>query len=278
MGVPADEPHPGETPVKESFSEAERQWEILKGNVPGYAEFKAQKDADAEARWYREETKQGCEQLHKFFELTADETNEDSSATDTLTPCLKECIKDLENILKLEVRGDEAEARDHGSLSCLYAESEDEEGILGTVEKVTIRPAMDSGSVDNVIHPRELPDDAEPRPNTSGKHFRGANNSVIEKFGSCDTILESPLGTVGCGWQLADVTRPLHSVSKVTGPAGVPGKQDVLFNNEICVVMPPGVVNEILKRYKPIAEYKREGNLYVGEMTMSSFRRQGQKA
>jgi len=48
----------------------------------------------------------------------------------------------------------------------------------------------------------------------------------------------------------------------------------VLFNNDVCVVVPPGIVAEILKRVKPIAKYDREGNMYVGEMTMSSFHRQ----
>ena len=135
---------------------------------------------------------------------------------------------------------------------------------------------MDSGAVDHVIHPRELPDDAIIVPNTTGKHFKGANDSVIEKYGSCDTILEGSEGTVGCGWQLADVSRSLQSVSKVCGPAGglKNAKQDVLFNNDLCVVVPPGIVAEILKRVTSVAKYEREDNLYVGDMTMSSFRRQ----
>ena len=156
---------------------------------------------------------------------------------------------------------------------------DEEELIAATNEKVRISVAMDSGSVDNVIHPKELPCDAEPVANTSGKHFVGANNSKIEKYGSCATKLESQHGAVGCDWQLADVTRPLHSVSKVTGPKEHPiGKQDVLFNNKKCVVVPPGTVERILKEIKPITEYERQGNLYLAEMTMSAFRRQGQVA
>ena len=50
-------------------------------------------------------------------------------------------------------------------------------------------------------------------------------------------------------------------------------KQDILFNAAKCVVVPPGIVDEILKRIKPIAEYPREGNLYVAHMRMSSFTR-----
>ncbi len=198
-----------------------------------------------------------------------------SSSTPTARTNIMECVDCLEEILRSEPRT----APRQNSLACVLDQLDDDEDVIGsTIEKVLIRPAMDSGAVDNVIHPKELPDDAEPEPNTTGKHFRGANNSVIEKYGSCDTTLESSHGSVGCGWQLANVTRPLHSVSKVTGPPGAPGKQDVLFNNERCVVVPPGVVEEVLKRTRPIAEYKREGNLYIGEMTMSSCRRQGQKA
>ena len=167
------------------------------------------------------------------------------------------------------------EAISKGSINALY---DPEEPLLAAaVEKVTVRPVMDSGSVDNVIHPRELPCDADPTPNSTGSHFVGANNSKIEKFGTCDTRLESDRGQVGCQWQLADVTRPLHSVSRVAGPKGGPGKQDVLFNNDLAVVVPPGVVNEILKRIKPVAVYEREGNLYVGKFEMSAFGRQSQE-
>ena len=165
---------------------------------------------------------------------------------------------------------------EHG-INMIKCEEEDEV-IAMTEQEVTVTVAMDSGSVDNVIHPREAPEDVEPEPNLTDKHFVGANNSRIHKYGSCKTKLKSRHGTVGCGWSLADVSRPLHSVGKVTGPEDGPPKQDVLFNNKKCVVVPPGIVDEILKRIKPLSEYKRSGNLYLGEFTMSSFPRQGQKA
>ena len=59
------------------------------------------------------------------------------------------------------------------------------------------------------------------------------------------------------------------------GSPGHPGKQDVLFNNKRRVVVPAGVVEEICKRIQGIAEYPREGNLYVGEFDLSGFTRQG---
>ena len=43
-------------------------------------------------------------------------------------------------------------------------------------------------------------------------------------------------------------------------------------------MVPPGVLEAIMKHVSAVAEYKREGNLYVAEMTMSSFQRQEPKA
>ncbi len=160
-------------------------------------------------------------------------------------------------------------------VNVIYDEEEDPT-LAAVAERVTIRPAMDSGSVANVLHPSDLPAGAEPSPNTTGRHFAGAGGGRIERFGTCETLLEGEHGAVTCKWQLADVTRPLHSVGQVTGPVDGPPKTDVLFNNQKCVVVPPGVVAEILKKVKPIAEYKREGNLYLADMTMSVFGRQGQ--
>ena len=75
--------------------------------------------------------------------------------------------------------------------------------------------------------------------------------------------------------EITDVSRPPHSVAIVTGPKGGPGKQDVLFNNEKCFVVAPGVVTKIMEIFSAVAEYDREGNLYIGDVTLSSFRRQG---
>ena len=200
----------------------------------------------------------------------------ENNADDTVTQLVDECFKTL---TADDGTGNHIQwYRDsrHG-VYCILDEEENDNGLIATaVERFRIRPAMGSGAVGHVIHPRELPDDAFIVPNTSGNHFRGANDSVIETFGTCDTVLEGKAGTVGCTHQLANVSRPLHSVSKTCGPPGGAknAKQDVLFNNDVCVVVPPGIVAEILKRVTPIAQYDREGNLYVGEMTMSPFHRQ----
>ena len=161
-------------------------------------------------------------------------------------------------------------------LNCVL--DEDEDLIAAATEVVTIRAAMDSGSVANVIHPAEIPCDVVPTPNLTGKHFVGANNSSIERYGKCRTMMTGKHGAVGCDWDLAEVSRSLHSVSHVCGPQAEPGKQDVLFNNRKCVVVPPGIVEEICRQIKVLAEYPREGNLYVGEFELSGFPRQGANA
>ena len=154
-----------------------------------------------------------------------------------------------------------------------------EQLIAAAVEVVKVRVAMDSAATDHVIPPDQLLSDSLLIPNTSGKHFAGANNAHTEKYRQVDTVLQPPAGNrVSCAWQASDV-RALHLVAKVCGPKGEGNaKHDVLFDNDVCVVVPPGVVKAIVKLMKPVMQYESEGNLYVAELEMSSFPRQGQHA
>ena len=163
--------------------------------------------------------------------------------------------------------------------SLMILEEEADE-INAVRETTTVRVAMDSGAVKSVIHPKALPSGVVITPNDSGKHFSGAGGEIIEKYGECVTNMTTKTGNdIGCGWNAADVARPLHAVSQVTGPADhATGKHDVLFNNKRCVVVEPGVVERLLQSIKPIAEYTREGNLYLADMILSPFGRPDLKA
>ena len=134
-----------------------------------------------------------------------------------------------------------------------------EQLIAAAVEVVKVRVAIDSAATDHVIPPDQLPSDSLLIPNTSGKHFAGANNAHIEKYGQVDTVLQSAAGNrVSHAWQALDVNRALHSVAKACGPKGEGNaKQDVLFDNDVCVVVPPGVVKAIVKLMKPVMQYGR---------------------
>ncbi len=162
------------------------------------------------------------------------------------------------------------------AIKLLEDEYGDEELIAGIQDEVKVKVAIDSGAVAPVVNPEDLPAGCQVVKDTSGKDFVGAGGERIRKYGTAKTIMCGKHGRVQCDWRVADVTRPLHSVSHVTGPEEHPvGYQDVLFNNKKCVVVPPGVVERILATITPVAEYTRTGGLYLAEMTMSSFARQG---
>ena len=149
--------------------------------------------------------------------------------------------------------------------------------ILGLAPaEVTIVVAADSGAVTHVIHPNQLPAGCVPT-GASNDHFTGAGGEHIERFGEVDTVLTSSHGPTSCAWDCADVSRALHSIAKVTGPEHGEGVHEVLFTNRRAVVVPAGFVEEILKRTIPVLEYNRVGNLYLAEVKLSSFARQGQK-
>ena len=163
---------------------------------------------------------------------------------------------------------------EHDSISLLETSVRDNL-IAVASEAKRIRVAMDSAAVANVINPEDLPNDVEFTPNETDDHFVGANDSVIERYGTCATILTGEQGSVGCEWDMANVTRPLHSVAKVAGPKGGPGKQDILFDNDDCYVVAPGVVKAIMKHIAAVAHYERDGNLYLASMTVAPFPRPG---
>ena len=86
--------------------------------------------------------------------------------------------------------------------------------------------------------------------------------------------MEGAQGPVVVPWHVADVSKTLQSVSETTGDPEGPGRYDVLFNNRLGVVVPAGIVDEILKQVNPLATYPREGNLYVADVQLSTFSRQ----
>ena len=282
MGLPAEEAHPPKRrsiPVANSqvLDDASNQWEILKGNIEGYQEFV---EAHHEAKMKEHinvERQRGLRELEKFSSLgTSDKQTFSKHFPELMTTVGRE-LAGINEILKHDMEYELVEdvPVHHHPVGTL-TDPETEQLVASTVERVKVQVAMDSGSVDNVVHPDDLPVDVVPPGNEDGTHFSGANGSTIKKYGRVVTLLQNDQYKYGCGWEVADVTRPLHSVSVTTGPEDGPGIQDVLFNNRKCYVVPPGIVEEIMRRVKPVAEYGRRGGLYVASLEMSSFPRQGQ--
>ena len=195
-------------------------------------------------------------------------------------------ITEVNNVMKQEQIDERAaRRRDQDRADCrtlnndvaLLEEEELEQLVGATLEEVRMRVAMDSGSCANVAHPDDLPQDCVIIPKAAGeKDFNGAGGDPIKKHGKVKTMMKGNRGYFTTDWNAAEVTRALHSVSTVCGPADHPtGLQDVLFNNTDCYVVPPGVVRAIMKNVAAVAEYKREGGLYLADFTVSSFARQG---
>ena len=80
-----------------------------------------------------------------------------------------------------------------------------------------------------------------------------------------------------CGWSVAEVARPLHAVCKLTGTVEEP-KHEVLFTAGRAVVVPHGIVENLLKTEKFLMQYNRKGCLFVSKMTVSTFAGQIAKA
>ena len=154
---------------------------------------------------------------------------------------------------------------------------EDEGDELCAVQPRVIKTvaAMDSGAVVHTTPPETVPDGVELVPNTTGKHFSGAGGDVITKHGSAKMIMKTKEGKAGINWQVADVTRTLQSVSQTTGPQDGEGKYDVIFNNKIGAVVRAGIVEEVLRKEKPLATYHRQGGLYLAEIELQGFPRPG---
>ena len=150
---------------------------------------------------------------------------------------------------------------------------EDADEINDVREITTVRVAMDSGVVKSVIHPKALPSGVVITPHVTGRHVSGAARDTNEKYGECLSKMTTKAGDdIGNNWNVADVARPLHAVSQMIGPADhSTGRHDVLFNNKMCVVVEPGVVERLMKTIKPVAEYTREGNLYFADMILPFF-------
>ena len=195
-------------------------------------------------------------------------------------------MADFEQLIKMELESAKRLLRaKHNVCACVTydevgEEEEEEARIMELAEtEMELEVALDSGSVAHVANPSHLPANAVVIPNETGRHFQGANESHIENYGTCRTRLQDQKTHVvaDCGWSVAEVARPLHAVCKLTGTVEEP-KHDVLFTAGRAVVVPHGIVENLLKKEKPLMQYDRKGGLFVAKMTVSTFAGQIAKA
>ena len=159
----------------------------------------------------------------------------------------------------------------------------DDEMIMTTEEEVDIFIAIDSGAVEHVAAPSDLPGSITVEPPADGKirNFISASGDPIKNHGKANVSLVNEDGTeVDSSFQVADVCRPLHSVSRVRDT-----DKEVLFTKHGGVVVPAGSLSKFLGSVQALAKYPRKGGLYVSKMRArnpkgskkSSFTRPGAK-
>ena len=142
-------------------------------------------------------------------------------------------------------------------------------------EFVDVDVAVDSGAGDNVLAEVDVKGyKIEDSPGSlRGQQFKGAGGHVMANEGQIILEMLAPLeegkhNTVDVTWQIADVCRPLLSVSKICDAA----QHTVTFDSKRAVVRDA--------KGRIVCIFQRKGNLYIGRMKIRnpnhpSFGRQG---
>ena len=133
-------------------------------------------------------------------------------------------------------------------------------------EAVKVKIALDSGAVAHVAGPHSIPGTVRVERPANGKaprDFVGAKGDKIANFGLAKVVLEQQDGkNVRTEFQVAEVCRPLHSVSAIADKGN-----DILFMQGRAIVVPAGSFDKLIASITVKATYERSGGLYVAEMT-----------
>ena len=164
-------------------------------------------------------------------------------------------------------------------LSLFLDEGEMDEEELHAAEEeefIIMEAAADSGAGDNVASEADAPGyevngSAAPR---RGSRFVGAGGHGMKNQGEMLLKMEAPIDDgrdqpIESMFQVADVVRPLFSVSRICDH----GNNTMTFDKTKAVVRNP--------KGKVLMVFKRKGNLYIAQMKVrnpkhASFGRQGQ--
>ena len=167
-----------------------------------------------------------------------------------------------------EVFNDDGEESDHepNVLDPLEYAEPDEDLIANVEEKTEILVAMDSGCVAHTVHPRHVPSTVAIDDSCVNRDFTDAGGGSIANHGKIAITLEQEdLADVDSSASVADVCRPLHSVS-TTCDTG----KEVLFTRGMCTVVPEGALSRFLGQVRHHARYPRRGGLYVAKMRVKA--------
>ena len=155
---------------------------------------------------------------------------------------------------------------EHENIHVMPMEYEDDEDdhLMDLEEEVEVHVAADTGSVAHVVGPKDIPGSIAVRPPANGRvrNFVGAGGDGIKNHGEAVVQLVLEDGTVvNSTVQVADVVRPLHSVSMICD-----AEHEMLYTKACGYVVPEGTLSKFLASINVIAKYPRRGGLYVAKM------------
>jgi len=146
-----------------------------------------------------------------------------------------------------------------------------EDAVCVTEETVEIEVTMDSGAVDHVIGPKDLPASAMVQDSTgkrANRNFTAANGTAMANYGEVNVVMEdaethnSANGT----FAVTDVTRALHATSRIAD-----NNCTIVFTKDDCKVY-KGEIR--INGRTPLTTYRRKGGLYVRRVKLRTGRMQ----
>ena len=143
-------------------------------------------------------------------------------------------------------------------------DEDDDEAVMAAEEEIEVDVAIDSGAVDHVAGPKNIPQTVpvEAPQGEKKRNFVAANGNRMKNYGKAKvTVVQESGSRVGNTFQVTDVTRPLHSTSKICD-----ADHEVLFTKGEATVVPDGVLSKFLDSIQAVAKYPRRGGLYVARM------------
>ena len=142
----------------------------------------------------------------------------------------------------------------------------DSNALLAAMEtEIETEVAADSGAVDHVAGPDDIPGCIEVK-RTRVRNFVGPTGKSIEHHGEALVHLINETGRViGSVFQIANVVRPLHSVSKICDE-----KHEMFFTAAEATVVPAGTLSKFLASIKGTVQYQRKGGLYVTKVKVKA--------
>ncbi len=144
-------------------------------------------------------------------------------------------------------------------------------GLYVAEETVEIEVTMDSGAVDHVIGPKDLPSSAvvqDSKGRRANRNFTAANGTAMNNYGEVNVVMEDieTQNSANGTFAVTDVTRALHATSRIAD-----NNCTIVFTKDECKVY-KGEIR--INGRTPLTTYRRKGGLYVRRVKLRTGRMQ----